>query len=735
MNHLRRTLILLIFSCSVCLLISAKVTAQKPGSGNFISGSLPGLKQLSTDLNQNVLAMLTMIKELEKYGIVTQKSVKITKPLAPVREADNLNSSTIVEVRMNEEFPVIEERDKYFKIRTMDGREGWIFEEDVQTLVKQLPDLGSNITGAKNQEFSLLFRGITLYNSKINDIYASAAEVIKKVDGNYNGSPTDKKREFEADYQSFLTLKEKIEKYYGYATRYIGPYENILASEDTSQPLGSSPGIKFNGTVSADAGWSSYRNMSSNSSVTRRLMFTGTYKIDNSTTANMAINHQKELIQTAFSNTAIDAGIARRFSDRMVMGANVNYNLYSDKASDINSFRMLSAGVNGAFNPSDKVNFFANAGYQSKNFKTAENNGYKGFIYVLGTNLAPNTKNLISIRIQGNTQSGEKDYLTFNQISPNFLYTHKRSKEKLFSLGLDFDVLKFAETNNINDYQKYKADLRWKNIIRKDRLSTRNLNLIYKQFPNNPRQDYYRMGYTIENRKGSLRDNLSSISSFGYLANVYALREDNLMRDYLDLRWDRSKIRPKMYSNLNFLTRLWNNIDMFDNDTASFPDHFIDFYGEVGPSFRSLSGGRIKIEGLRVGLLVGGHIFFNFDEDNVMRNGNSVRGGISASSNIKILKGSLMLAGSYERSLVMTSQKTYDPNTGMIVYGDIMYRKPSSFQFNVDYRQPFRKNWDIHCNLSNYGIRTDATLETSINPVEQKSSLRVMGGLIYRFAI
>jgi hypothetical protein len=174
---------------------------------------------------------------------------------------------------------------------------------------------------------------------------------------------------------------------------------------------------------------------------------------------------------------------------------------------------------------------------------------------------------------------------------------------------------------------------------------------------------------------------------------------------------------------------------MAGNDTSSYPDHYIDFYGEFGPCFRNVTDGTVKIEVLKIGLVMGGHLFFNFDEDNFNRDGNSVRGGFTVSSNIKILKANLVLGGTYEWSKILCKETSYNPNTGIIVYGENLYRKPTSFQINIDYRQPIKDKWDVHFNLSTYNIRTDATYETSINPVKEKSSLRFSGGLIYRFSL
>jgi len=710
-------------------------THAQAGSVKSISEALPQLKKLSTEINQNVLPLLALIKKVEESGSSTTfKIVKIIKPQIPVREADNSNASVLTEARMNEEFIIIEERDKWYKIRTLDNREGWVAEEDVQVIVKQGGDKTGNLEKFSKEEASALLSQIKRFKEKIEELYSEANNLFKNVEEEYGKLSEAEKKSIESDYKTFNDYKEKITKYYGYATRFTAPYEKLLLSPGGPEPSKVAAGDRFKGTISADLGRSTYQNMNSSSTTSRRLAFAGNYQIDKNTRLVLGLNHQNELIQTAFTNNNLNAGITRQFSEKVVLGADINYNNYNDQVSDNNSFGLLRAGLNARLNPSKKANVFVNTSYQSKNFKTPDNNDYQGITYVVGTNLSPDPANNVRIQVQGNSQTGEKDYLNFNQVSPQLTYTHKKGKEKSFSIGLDYDLIKFAATNNLSDYQKYKADFRWRNSL-KDKLLSRNLNLTFKQFPNNPRQDYYRMGYVMERRTGSMRDSKSAVSSFSYLINVFAEREDNPQRDYLDLRWDRSGSKPKSFSTMNVLTRLWNNFDMFSNDTSAFPDHFIDFYSEFGPYFRNISEGIVKVDGLKIGFTMGGHLFFNFDEEYFNRNGNSVRGGIIASSNIKIYKGSLLLGGTYERSLVLSKQTTYDPLSGNIVYGDNIYRKPSSFQFNIDYRQPVGNNWDIHLNLRTYDVRTDATFDTSINPVEKKSSLRFSGGLVYKFAL
>jgi hypothetical protein len=733
MNSSVRPFIIILFNLIFCIVNSVVISAQS-NSANFISENLPKLKQVSIDLNQNVLALLAIIKEYEKNKPVTSRVARIIKPFSQVKETDNINSLTIVEVRQNEEFLVIEERDKWYKIRTQDNREGWISDEEIQVINKQSPVINNNIKSSSNQETSVLLEQMARYKDNIKELYISAGIIIKKTEEEYANSSNDIKKGIEYEYKFFSGYKEKIEKYNTYAMKFIKPYEDLLIVTKGSKSLKLPSGERFKGTVSADVGRSSYKNMNSNSATSSRLGLNGIYQIDQSARANIGFNHQTELIQTAFANNNIEAGLAKQFSDKFDLNSNLGYNKYTDKAINKNSFGLFNASINTVYKPSNNANLYGNVNFQSKNFITSGDENYNGINYVFGTNLLSGSRNNIRFQIQGNNQSSEKDYLNFHQIRPQFNYTLRNSPEKSFNFGLEYDNLSFAKSNDFNDYQKYRADFRWRKSL-KDNIESRNLNLTYKQFPKNPKQDYIKLESAVEKRSGSYTNNTTLINSFSYLLTYITQRENNFLRDYLDIRWDRSYIRPKFYSTTNIYSRLWNNLKERVDDSIPVPDHFIDFYGELGPSFQNNSEGTVKITSLKVGIVYGGHLFFNFDSDYLARNGNSIRYGLSTNCDLKIYKATLILAGSYERSIILVKETSYDPLGGNIVYGDILYRKPSSFQFNIDFRQSLSNSWDIHFNLSTYNINTDATSETSINPVVKKSNLRFSGGLIYRFAL
>jgi hypothetical protein len=734
MNNPGKCFIILVLCLTLIIVNSTRISAQTRSS-NLVSENLPPLKRIGTEINKNVLALLALIKEYEKNGpATTYKVARVLKPVSPVKETDNINSRTIVEVRQSDEFGIIDEHDKWYKIRTLDNREGWISEVDIQILKKQSPGTSINGQGASKHETAILLDQMTRFKNSIDELHSSAVIIIKKIEEEHNNLSDEKRKLVETDYQSFIGIKGKIEKYYSYATRFINPYESLLTTPDASKSDKSSSGERFKGTVSADVGKSSYQNMNSNSTTSTRLGLNGIYQIDKSASVNVGFSHQKELIQTAFTSNTFEAGFTKQFEDKLTFGSNFGYDNYNDKASDNNSFGHFSAGVNTVYTPSRNAKVFGNINYQSKNFKSSGDENYQGILYAFGTNLMLNSRNSFRFQIQGNKESSEKDFLNFSQVSPQFSYLLKKSTEKTFNVGLEYDLLKFALTNNYSDSKKYEADFQWRKNLKKITKST-DINLTYKQFPNNSKQDYLRLGSVFETRKGSYADERSSISSVSYLFTVITEREDNFLTDYLDIRWDKSKIRPKSYSITNIYVRLWNNFKRMPGDSITAPDHFIDFYGELGPSFRKKSDSNVTITSLKIGFVFGGHMFFNFDSDYFIRNGNSVRGGLTISSNLKIYKANLVLSGSYERSIILCKKTTYNPNSGNIKYGDNLFRKPSSVQFNIDYRQPVAASWDIHFNLSTYGIRTDATTESGINPIDKKSNLRFSGGLVYRFAL
>lgn len=708
-------------------------STSQTSQGNFIANSLPQFNQMGTTLNQHVLPLLALIQEYDNYvTLTTIRTAKIVRAATLMRETDNPAAITLMELRLNDEFPVLDQREKWYKIKTLDNREGWVYEDNIQLISRQLVETRSDLDAKSRQESRLILAQMARYRAKIEELHKAAGELINNIEQSYKGLTSESKQRLNADYYLYLNAKSKIEKYYAYADRFFKPYESLVAEVNVSETGKVDPGERFKGTVSADIGQSRYQNSNSSSTFSKRLAFDGIYQIDKYTRADIKLLHQNELIQTAFLNTTADAGISRQVAGKLVLNGNLGYNKYDDKAVDDNSFGLLRVAASAAFNPGPKTNIFAHAGFQSKSFDQTTLNNYQGILYTLGTTLTPNNNNIIKILVQGNSQTSVTDYLSFNQISPQILYTRKKSPKKSFTLGLDYDQLKFVSGNRFNDFYRYKTEFVWRNN-RSKKILSKNLNILYKEYPYNRNQDYFRIGYTSSRRKGSAQDHFSSSSSVSTILTCITQRENMYTTDYFDLRYDKSTIKNRFFTNLNLYNRLWNNFE--EGDTTAV-DHVLDFYTEMGPNLRNLSNGTIKFNNLKIGFILGGHLFYNFDEEYFNRNGNSLRAGIGINGNFKIRKATLEVAGSYEHSWILVKESYFDPITGEITYGDMLpSRKPQSLQLRGDFRLPVANNWDLQVGLSTYSIMTDATEETSINPVEKKNNLRFSAGLRYRFSL
>ena len=289
MNRPGKYFPVLAFCLTFSLVNTAGINAQV-SAANFISETLPDLKQISTDLNMNALALLAIIREFEKYGAANNsKVVRVIKPVSPVKETDNLNSRTILEARQNDEFVVTDERDKWYKIRTQDSREGWVAEEDIQMLNKQLPVNSYSNKSSYPQEASVLLDQMNRYKKSVDELYSRAIIIVKKTADGYNNLSKENKVNLDPDYRLFIGYKDRIEKSIGYVRRFSSPYESLLIATDTAKPVKVSSVKRFKETASGDVGRSSYENMNSNSTTSSRFGLNGIYKIDKSTRANIVL--------------------------------------------------------------------------------------------------------------------------------------------------------------------------------------------------------------------------------------------------------------------------------------------------------------------------------------------------------------------------------------------------------------------------------------------------------------
>ena len=126
MDYSRKYLTFLLICFLHFCFLSSYVYAQSPANSN-ISKNASQLKLISTEMNEQVLSLLALIKEYEKLSPAEPvEMAKIISPFAYINETDNENSLTIAVVRLNEEPPIIERHENWIRIKTENAREGWM---------------------------------------------------------------------------------------------------------------------------------------------------------------------------------------------------------------------------------------------------------------------------------------------------------------------------------------------------------------------------------------------------------------------------------------------------------------------------------------------------------------------------------------------------------------------------------------------------------------------------------
>ena len=185
---MRKTTVFLILSiCLFSRILLAKNIRQ-------MNASLTSLEIIREEIRQRALPILVMFKQLENTEVQTApQRAKIIKSAAEVHENDLSASPVILNVQLNDEFPVLEKRDEWYRVRLSDGREGWLHENDLQTISTR--DSREMTTGGYSQE--ALAEAIELSNLWLVEINAqrdSAAQVYHRAMQNFQSLSESEKQ-------------------------------------------------------------------------------------------------------------------------------------------------------------------------------------------------------------------------------------------------------------------------------------------------------------------------------------------------------------------------------------------------------------------------------------------------------------------------------------------------------------------------------------------------------------
>ena len=688
------------------------------------------LNKTVSEMREKLIPLLTLVKQLEnKQSFQKQEIARMLKSGTPIRNYDNQQSPALQISNMNEEFVILNNKEDWFNIRLPDGRNGWIKKEEAQLLLKDQPVDNSAQMTLKPFE-SVILKQIARLLDNINQLNDRANKINGDYQKKYNRSSDTEKQALLSDYQKFINLTEKQKQYYQYAVQYTSPYQFKLSQVLTVPgALSAKEKPSLRGDIGLSMGKSSYSAFSTASEFSNNFTANGILTLSRRNSLSAGVNYQQEVIQTPFSMTQGYLGYNQTLENGLTIETRVGISNYKDKNRGDNNFNSLDGHFNISYPFGHNSSVYAGFLYSAQKYKLPGGSNYSNSGFLIGSSLKPNSTNTIRLQLAASIQTSDMSFLQFNRFSPLLEYTIKAGPKRSFHLSGNIEAINYDEAAKSNNYFKQEAIFGWScNIPEKDKNT--NFDYTKKQYPFNDRIDYSRFGFEANSRKGDPLIGWSGASSFSANYTYYSLRDTSGLRDFLDLQSQYSGMNKILFMDLNIFSRIWN-----DFNRKNRLDDEVDTYMIAGPIIGTNHSRGNGFSSLRIGGIFGFHMLIGGTGDPVIKDGNSGRVGISAQGSYSFGMATLNFSGSYEKSILYTKKINYDPNTGEIIYGEVVNRSPSSVQFILNCRIPAGKKWDFKIDINYMDINTATTAITSINPIKEKIRLKLMAGLVYKFNV
>lgn len=684
------------------------------------------LKIINAEMRKKVLPMLLIIKELDKdKSPAPAKIAKVIQTSITVRETHNPQSDSIFTAQMSDNFPILTKHDQWYQIVLLDGREGWIHENAVQVIISQEPTVSETemkFTDSQRQEMYAL---ISDWMSEINNQNKIAAEIFSTMQQTYNNLTLSEKQQHFASYESIIKEDAQIAKYYTYARHFYQPYDKII-NEVELMPSATFQ-KKFRAQASLNLGKSSYDYDKKYSETARNINLNGVLTLDERSQVAFGLNSRKEVIATPFSTNDFFVGYVNRLKNGLHIDSRVSYNNYSAEKSARNNFGRFGARINAKYPLKSGTQLFGYFNHINKNFKEEAGNSYASNQFNFGARMKKSRKKEIIYNFQGMIQSSDINYLKFNRFTPRIRYIQHLSGNRVFGAIADIDYIGYGEEMKSNNYIREKIDLKWADKSN-DLNKTKHVKFLLKQFPNNDSFNYFKLSGDYKWQQGVSGFGLATSNSIYALITYFPKGEGQV--DYIDLRYDRLTSTQDYYFDFNIYGRFWSRAGK-----ASQIDNVLNLYSRIGPIVSDVKIGPVFISRLKVGPTLAAHICYNKDEEFIKKDGNSIRFGFEFQGYFRIKNLTGNFAYIIEKSHVYGHEVEIDVNTGDTEYGKLVKRNPKSVQFRLGARAPVTRDLDFQLNISFFNIELDVDEKTSINPIENRSKMNFMGGLVYRFDV
>lgn len=674
-------------SCCLTLLIACNLVASdldKPRK------SLTEIRAIRLSMQKRTASLLVLTKQLHGAPTKVESKVKVVKPAATIREADLIASEALLVAQLGDEFPFLKLQGDWYQVKLADGREGWIREDAIQPLTTEetaqsvSPDASVN-RGNTARIADELFEQIMAQHDTVSQLIAGFETY-------YRNLAEKNKKNIQFLYDAVQREREKIRLSHAYARHF---YQE-LAPAPIKTPIG------FEGVLSARFGKSAFESAAEESETARNLSFVGSMILSPRSRITANVNHSNEVVQTAYTSNDVKIGHIFQTRRGTRIRSFVSYRGYDDKNLDRNNFKDLGAGLNVDHPLGATTRFFGNFQANSKSYDEEGSNDYKGGQFDTGLQFGRQTQ--LNLGVRGRVQSSDISFLDYQRFIPNLKFL-RRTKTGSFGINAELEQITYDTDAESNDFNRERVDLVWSG-----RGNQKQLSVIAKQFPNN--EDFDNVKFLARNQWSK-----SAGGNYGRTAisalYVHHPKGGDALTNYLDLRLDRNRSGQSGYFDLSFFSRLWQDKDR---------DHSVDAYSRFG----------WKISRIQIGPVAGAHLMLNTDDFEVKRDGNSFRIGLDSRGHFLIKQTTIYSSLRYQRSFVFGSEISIDSQTGLITEGEIQTRNPTTLEFSAGLRTPISRVLDLQIDVRHYNIDLDVSREVSINPINERSSLRFLAGVIYR---
>ncbi len=356
-----------------------------------------------------------------------------------MHEAMDLNSRIIFGARISEEFEILERNDRFYKVRLRDGREGWVLESNLQVFSAQAKGAQVSYKGVETSE-------IVRFLDVSEEIFARITQhklVADQISDKYRGDSGTAR----SGLKELTIAYSRIQKYFNYASDF---YERYIRNKAPLFASGTTFASRLSAWTELLLGSQSYETQflqapnQKNSGLTNDLSFGGSVALSETSRVDLSVATKKDIIQTPYSTTNLDAAYAIAGKEGFRLNAGFNLNTYSDQINDLNDFSRLGLRAAADYHASPKTNLHFEYQFLNNKYSTDDINSYTDHNIMAVGRQQLNPTACLSFQFRSFLESSQSTFHKFSDIEPSIGYEKSGSNSHL-DLRFLYETLSFSE--------------------------------------------------------------------------------------------------------------------------------------------------------------------------------------------------------------------------------------------------------------------------------------------------